>query len=92
MLSARSRERQTKDEEPLEVQLTVAFRFGEDPGDRVVMIDNRSIPMVDTVFESRDTIVRNFAKLLVRAGLTQPKVLQELLPALKLLKRRPRKS
>ncbi len=93
MLSARNKERQDKaEDEPLEVQLTVAFRFGDEPGDRVVMIDNRTVPMVDTVFESRDSIVRNFAKLLLKAGLTQPKVLQELVPALKLLKRRPRRS
>lgn len=91
MLSARSKARQEQEaarNEPLEVELTVAFRFGEEPGDRVVMIDNRKVPMVGSVFESRDSIVRNFTRLLIKAGMTQPRVLQELLPAVKLLRRR----
>lgn len=91
MVSPRRRNRRATDE-PLEVQLTVAFRFGEVPEDRVVMIDNRRIPMVNTVFDSRDAIVRGFAKLLLKAGLSQPKVLREVVPALKLLRRRPRPS
>lgn len=92
MLSGRHKGRRPAEKEPLEVQLTLAFRFGEEPGDRVVMIDNRSLPMVGTVFDSRDAIVRNFTKLLLQAGLSQPKVLRELVPVLRILQRRPRKS
>lgn len=94
MLTARRKARQEQEaarDEPLEVELTVAFRFGDAPGDRVVMIDNRKVPMAGSVFDSRDAIMRNFAKLLIKAGMTQPKVLQEVLPAMKLLRRRSRK-
>ncbi|MGQ0618826.1 MAG: hypothetical protein ACT4QA_02740 [Panacagrimonas sp.] len=92
MVSARRKDRQAAAQEPLEVQVTLAFRFGDEPADRVVMIDHRSIPMVGTVFDSRDAIARNFTKLLLKAGLTQPKVLRELVPVLKILQRRARKS
>jgi hypothetical protein len=84
------RRRRGEPEEPLEIQLTVAFRFGDEPNDRVVVIDDRRIPMVDNVFDRRDAIVRNFVRLLLKASVSQPKVLQELVPALKLLSRRGR--
>lgn len=89
MLSRRERKAQAgKEDEPLEVDLTVSFRFGDEPGDKVTMIDNRRVPMVGSVFEQRDTMVRNFVKLLLKAGLTQPKVLGEIVPALKLIRRK----
>lgn len=89
MLSRRNGKTQDEPaaEEPLEVDLTVAFRFGDEPGDKVTMIDNRRVPMVGSVFEQRDSLVRGFVKLLLRAGLTQPKVLSEVVPAFKLLQR-----
>ena len=74
----------------MEIELTVAFRFGDEPDDRVTVIDGRRIPMVDSVFDSRDTIVRAFVRLLTKAAVTQPKVLREIMPALKLLPRRGR--
>jgi hypothetical protein len=71
--------------EPLDIKLTLAFRFGDEPGDRVMMMNERSIPLVGTVFESRDRILRAFSKLLFKAAATQPKVAGELIPTLKLL-------
>ena len=70
---------------PLDVKLTVAFRFGDEPGDRVTVMNDRSIPLVGTVFESRDRILRSFTELLFKAAAVQPKVASELLPALKLI-------
>lgn len=80
--------RRTKEEEPLDVELTLSFRFGDEPDDKVTMIDQRSIPMVGSVFEKRDVLVRNFVSLMLKASARQPKVLKELLPALRLLRRR----
>jgi hypothetical protein len=94
MLSGRGRksnaERKKKgdDEEPLEVDLTLVFRFGDEPGDAVTVIDNRRVPMVGSIFDSRDAIMRGFVRNMLKAGMTQPKVLGELLPALKLLRRK----
>jgi hypothetical protein len=73
--------------EPLDVHLTVRFKFGDEPGDAVTVINARKIPMVNSVFKSRDAIVRGFVTLLVKTGLAQPKVARELLPVLKLLRR-----
>lgn len=73
--------------EPMDVQLTLRFRFGDEPDDTVTMLDNRNIPMVGSVFDSRDAILRQFARLLLKASLSQPKVLRELIPAVKLLRR-----
>lgn len=87
MLSGRNRKSKAgRRAEPLEVDLTVAFRFGDEPGDKVTVIDNRRVPLVGSVFDSRDLLVRGFVKLLLKAGMTQPKVLSEVIPALKLIR------
>ncbi|MGQ0529295.1 MAG: hypothetical protein ACT4PG_05620 [Panacagrimonas sp.] len=80
-------ERKLAADAPLDVDLTVSFRFGEEARDKVTVIDNRRVPMVGSVFESRDLVVRNFVRLLLKAGVSQPKVLAELLPALKFLRK-----
>lgn len=82
---ARSRTRRPapprRTEAPLEVDLTVAFRFGDDPGDRITPIDGRRVPMVNSVFQNRDRILRAFVGLMFKAGLSSPKVVGHLLPA-----------
>lgn len=81
--------------EPVDIRLTVAFRFGDEPGERVTVMDDRHIPFVGSLFESRDKILRGFTRLLIKAGAQQPKVARELLPLLKLLRptqRRERKK
>jgi hypothetical protein len=82
---AKARERRRRAREPLEVRMTMRFNFGDTPEEAVTVMDDRRIPMVGSVFESRDRILRGFAALLVRAGMTQPKVAKELFPLLKLL-------
>lgn len=77
--------------EPVAVKLTLRYRFGDEPGDTVTVMNDRAIPMVDSVFKNRERILRAFALTLVRAGVMQPKVLREMLPALGLLRGR-RKS
>lgn len=79
--------REKQEEEPLEVDLSLVFRFGDEPGDTVTVLDNRRVPMVGSIFDSRDAIMRGFVRHLIKAGLSQPKVLSEVVPALKLLRR-----
>jgi hypothetical protein len=43
--------------------------------------------MVNSVFEQRDRIIRTFAMSLLRVGLAQPKVVHEVFPAVKLLRK-----
>ena len=73
--------------EPVEVKLTLRYRFGDEPDDTVTVMDDRAIPMVDSVFKNRDRIVRALAMTLVRAGITRPKVVSELVPGLGLLRK-----
>lgn len=72
---------------PLEVRLTMRFKFGDEPDDVITMMDDRAVPMVDSVFRNRDRIVRTFVRLLVKAGMAQPRVARELFPVAKLLRR-----
>lgn len=88
-LSARRKARR-ESQEPVEVRLSLGFRFGEEEGDKVSMLENRSIPMVGSVFQYRDRIIRNFAMLMLRAGVSQPKVVAEILPTARWLRARKR--
>jgi hypothetical protein len=56
----------------MEVILTVKFNFGDRPRDHVTLVDERRVPLVGSVFENRDRIAREFLRLLVKAGATQP--------------------
>lgn len=80
LTKARRRQR-----EPLEVRLSMRVKFGDEPGEAITVMDDRRVPMVDSVFASRDRIVRAFMMMMVRAGAAQPKVARELLPIIRLL-------
>jgi len=81
LASRRAARRQRERDNPLEVRLTLAFRFGDEQDDQITMMNDRSIPMVGSVFRYRDRIARQFTMLFVRAGASLPKVRAELLPA-----------
>jgi hypothetical protein len=73
--------------QPVDVNLTLKMNFGSAKDDAITVIDNRRVPMVGSVFAYRDRIVRGFAMLLVKTGLAQPRVVRELFPLLKVLRR-----
>lgn len=73
--------------EPLDVQLTVRFKFGDEPQDQITVIDDRRVPMVGSVIDNRDRIMRGFLRLLMKTALKQPRVMRELFPTLPLKKR-----
>jgi len=72
--------------DPLEVRLSLTYRFGDEPDDTVRVMDDLPVPMVDSVFKNRDRILRAFAMTLVKAGASKPKVVHELVPGLGLLR------
>ena len=82
------RGRRRRAEQPIEVNLSLRFKFGEEPDDAVTVMDNRRVPMVGSLFDSRDRILRGFTMMLVRTGMSQPKVARELFPVLRLLGRK----
>ena len=77
-----------RSKEPVDVHLTVRFNFGDEPADAITVIDDRKLPMVDSVFKSRDRIVRGFVSLLLKSGLKSPAVTRELFPIMRLLRRK----
>lgn len=82
---SKARERRRRAREPLEVRMTMRFNFGDTPEEAVTVMNDRRVPMVGSVFDSRDRILRAFALILVRTGMAQPKVAKELFPLLRLL-------
>lgn len=85
--SVDAKPRRRRRAEHVEVKLTLRYRFGDEPDDTVTMMNDRAIPMVDSVFKNRDRIIRAFAMTLVRAGISKPKVVSELVPGLGLLRK-----
>lgn len=76
---------------PLDVRLSLKVRFGDGVDETVTLMDERRVPMVNSVFDNRDRILRGFTMLLLRASMTQPKVVREVFPALRLFnKARPK--
>lgn len=73
--------------EPLDVRVTFKINFGSEPADAVTVMHERRVPMVNSVFEHRDRIIRTFAMSLMRVGLAQPTVVREVFPAMKLLRK-----
>jgi hypothetical protein len=82
---AKARERRRREREPLEVRMTMRFNFGDTPEEAVTVMDDRRVPLVGSVFDSRDRILRAFTMILVKTGLAQPKVAKELFPLIRLL-------
>lgn len=76
-----STRRRKKD--PLNLKLTVAVRFGEEEEDRVVLLDDREVVMVGSIFRYRDKMARFLVTGLLRAALLQPRVAAKILPGLK---------
>lgn len=76
-----------KTSEPLDVRLTFKINFGSKPADAVTVMNERRVPMVNSVFDQRDRIIRTFAMSLLRVGLSQPKVVREVFPAMKMLRK-----
>ena len=68
--------------EPLDVHLTVRFKFGQAPDDTLTMIDGRRVPMAGSLLDNRDRIIRSFTRLLIKAATLQPKLARELWPLL----------
>lgn len=69
------------------MRLTFKLTFGDEPGDSVTVMNERRVPMVNSVFDNRDRILRAFALTLVKVGMAQPKVVREIFPAIKFLRR-----
>lgn len=72
---------------PLELDLTVVVRFGDEPEDKVVLVQERQLKMLGSVFIYRDKIARFLATGLLRAAMLQPRIARKVLPLVNLRKR-----
>jgi hypothetical protein len=86
--SAPKRKPRSKAREPLDVRLSFVVRTGDDPEDTLTVLDEKEVIMVDSVFKYRDKAQRFLALTLVRVAATNKKVMQEIVPALRLINRR----
>lgn len=80
--------RSSRKKEPVDVNLTVKFNFGDEADDAITILNDVRVPMVDSVFNNRDRIVKGFVSLLLKSGLKSPAVTREIFPIVKLLKRK----
>jgi hypothetical protein len=80
--------RSSRQKEPVDVNLTVKFNFGDEADDAITILNDVRVPMVDSVFNNRDRIVKGFVSLLLKSGLKSPAVTREIFPIVKLLKRK----
>ena len=69
-----------KPKEPLKVHLSVAVRFGDEEDERVVLMDNREVRMVGSIFRYRDKMARFMVTGLFKAAMLQPKVAAKIFP------------
>lgn len=75
--------RSRREHEPLQVNLSVAVRFGEEEDERVVLMDEQEMRMVGSIFRYRDKIARFMVSGLLKAAMLQPKVAAIIFPKLK---------
>ena len=84
-MGERAKGHRRREREPLQLRLSVSVRFGEAPDERVVLLDDRDIQMVGSVFRYRDKMARFMVTGLLRAAMLQPKLAARILPGLKAL-------
>lgn len=58
----------------------MAVRYGDEPDESLTVVDGRKVPMVGSVFEQRDRIVRGFGKVLLKTLSARPSLLREVIP------------
>lgn len=68
--------------EPLRISLSVTVRTGPDPQDHHVLMRDRELRIVGSVFEYRDRILRYFVGALWRVAAASPAVYREVAPGL----------
>lgn len=63
----------------MEVVLTFKMNFSDQPEEALTLIEERRVPLVGSVFDNRDRILREFLRLLLKAGTQQPRVMRRML-------------
>lgn len=68
------RTRNQRNPEKLDLRLSFSVRYGDEPDEQVVFMDQREMKMVGSLFQYRDRIMGYLSKALVKVALLQPKI------------------
>lgn len=80
--------RQSRRAEPLKIEMTVVVNVGDEPHDRIVLMNDRELKLVGSIFRYRNQIQRYVINGLLRVAVASPTALREFLPGLALLRRK----
>lgn len=69
-----AREKPQRNPERLDIRMTFTVRYGEDAEDEMVVMHERPMRIVGSVFHYRDRILHTLAATLFRVAALQPKV------------------
>lgn len=73
-------------DEPLEIFVSFAVRTGAEPDQHHQILDHQRIPMVGTVFDNRDRIMRYVAMNIIKVAALQTELARSLTPVLRHLR------
>lgn len=68
------RTRNQRNPDKLDLRMSFAVRYGDEPDEQVVFMDGREMKMVGSLFQYRDKIMGYLSKSLVKVALLQPKI------------------
>lgn len=68
--------------EPIKVELSVVVKTGEEPDDKVTILDHREVPMIGSIFRYRDRIMRFSVGMIWRVVAKSPAAYREIVPPL----------
>lgn len=69
-----SRVKNQRNPEKLDLRLSFSIRYGDEPDEQVVFMEDREMKMVGSLFQYRDKTMNFLSKALVRVALMQPKI------------------
>lgn len=69
-----ARTKAQRNPERLDIRMSFTVRYGEEPDDQLVVMNERPLKLVGSVFRYRDKIMQTLASTLVKVALLQPKV------------------
>lgn len=75
--------RRIKPDEPLEIFVSFTVRTGKGPEHCHQILDHQRVPMVGTVFDNRDRMMRFLAVNMVKIAALQTEVARSLMPVIR---------
>lgn len=68
--------------EPLEIELNLVVKTGDDPEDCVTILNQRTVPMIGSIFKYRDRITRFSLRMVWQVVAKSPAAYREVVPGL----------